>query len=103
MNSKIIIFSVLLLLNLSWGTFSYAQEKAEKENPLIEASEEKKVIVFRDELERDTPRGTARSLLRALKNRDYKLAVEFLDLEDLPNMRDKSPSELARQLRIIFQ
>ena len=95
MNKKIIIFSVLLLINLSCGTFSYAQEKAK---PL---REEQKVIVFRDALERDTPRGTARGFLKAVRNRDYKQAAEFLNLDDLPN-RTETPTELARKLKIIL-
>ena len=100
MNRKLFIFILFCLFSFSLGTLSYAQEKPKEEKTPEKAE---KATVFRDEFKRDTPRGATKGFLDAAKQRDYKKAAKFLNLEHLPYYMDnETPSELARQLKVVF-
>ena len=96
-NRKLFAFVLFLLLNLLWGNFAYAEDKIKEEK---KRNEEKKVLVFRDKFERDTPQGSIKGLMDAAKSRDYEKAAEFLDLKYIPH--NQNSSELARQLKVVI-
>ena len=88
------------MLSISGVTPSFAKEAVKEEKS---EKEIKKVVVFRDDLKRDTPQGTTKGFMDAAKSRDYKKAANFLDLEYLPpGLIDETPAELARQLKVVF-
>jgi len=98
MNKKLFTFILFLLFSFSWGTLAYAEDNVEEEK--TPKKEEKKVLVFRDELKRDTPQGAIKGLLDATKNRDYEKAAKFLDLKYI--YYNQVPAELARQLKVVI-
>lgn len=100
MNRKLFIFILFLLFSFSVGTLAYAEDKTKEETP---KKEEKKLVVFRDELKRDTPQGTIKGFLEAAKDRDYEKAAKFLDLRYISYQGDKkTKTSLARKLKVIF-
>lgn len=100
MNRKLYIFILLMLISISGVVPLFAEESSKEEKSVEEV---KKTVIFRDDLKRDTPRGTTKGFVEAAKKRDYKKAANFLDLEYLPpGLINESPSELARQLKVVF-
>jgi len=61
-------------------------------------------VVFVDNLGRDTPRSSFVGFITATENFDYKAAVDYLDLRNLPHKaRQFSGEELAEQLDFIIK
>ncbi|NRA62864.1 MAG: mechanosensitive ion channel family protein [Pseudobacteriovorax sp.] len=64
---------------------------------------EEVVYNFKDELERDTPRGSVLGFISAVDMDDYEKAVEYLDLRGLGGRnKDKLGEDLARKLKFIL-
>jgi MscS family membrane protein len=62
------------------------------------------VVVFKDNLGRDTPRSSFTGFLTATEAFDYESAVQYMDLRNLPYAaRQVSGEELARQLDFIIK
>jgi hypothetical protein len=62
------------------------------------------VVVFKDNLGRDTPRNSFIGFLTATEAFDYESAVQYMDLRNLPYAaRQVSGEELARQLDFIIK
>lgn len=55
-----------------------------------------------DKYNRTTPRGSFQGLAGALDNRDYELALEYMDLRNLPKKISVQNIELGRELKIIL-
>ncbi len=55
-----------------------------------------------DKYNRTTPRGSVTGLSEALDSRDYTLALEYLDLRNLPSTISGQNLELVRELKIIL-
>lgn len=55
-----------------------------------------------DKYDRITPRGSFQGLTKALDERDYELALKFMDLRKLPAGISGKDLELARELKIIL-
>jgi MscS family membrane protein len=55
-----------------------------------------------DKYKRTTPRGSIQGLGDALDDRDYELALEYMDLRNLPKNISRQNTELARELKIIM-
>ena len=101
MNRKLFTYVLFLLFSFSWINVSYAEDNAKEEK--IEKKEEKKALVFRDELKRDTPQGAIKGLMDAAKNRDYEKVAKFLDLKYMYyNQDSKESAELARKLKVVI-
>ena len=101
MNRKLFIFILFLLVSFSWVNVSFAEDNAKEEK--TEKKEEKKALVFRDELKRDTPQGSIKGFMKASKDRDYEKAADFLDLKyTYYNQGSKGSAELARKLKVVI-
>jgi len=63
-----------------------------------------KDVVFKDNLGRDTPRSSFVGFLTAAEEFDYELAVQFMDLRNLPYETSRHDGkELARQLDFVIK
>jgi len=56
----------------------------------------------KDKYERSTPQGSFQGLSNALEQSDYELAINFMDMRNLPKVLAGNNKELARKLRIIL-
>ena len=93
---------LIFLLACSCGiTTALAFEPGVPDTPTAEAAER---VVFKDNLGRDTPRSSFVGFLTATENFDFELAVQFMDLRNLPhNTRKFDAEELARQLDFVIK
>lgn len=63
-----------------------------------------KEVEFKDNLGRDTPRSSFIGFLKATENFDYNLAIEYMDLRNLPHaVREHDGEDLARQLDFVIK
>jgi len=98
--------SRLLMLILAWFAFAPAIVAAQEQVLQAQAKDPGIVegVVFQDNLGRDTPRSSFSGFLAATEKFDYKTAVNFVDLRNLPRaVRDLEEEELARQLDFIIK
>ena len=92
---------IFLLACSCWVSTALAFEPAPLDTP---ASETTKEFVFKDNLGRDTPRSSFSGFLNATENFDYELAVQYMDLRNLPyKTRKHDGEELARQFDFIIK
>jgi MscS family membrane protein len=97
---KLTIFILFLLLNFSGLLLSHAAETDKKNS---ETTPKKSVLIFRDNLKRDTPQGAIKGLLAAAKEKNYKQLANFLDLSYMPyNWSEKDSESLSRQLKVVL-
>jgi MscS family membrane protein len=68
--------------------------------PVAQAPEEE--AGPQDKYNRTTPRGSFQGLAGALDDRDYELALEYMDLRNLPKKISGNNPELSRELKIIL-
>ncbi len=108
-------FSIFLILFcLLSNSFAYAtktngmtikelSEKEQAKKEMLKKTEAASAAAPHDKYNRISPRSSILALGKALKNKDYELAVNYLDLRNLPFSFDKKHNgpELARQLSII--
>jgi MscS family membrane protein len=94
------IFMLFLLFNFS-GILSSHAASADKKP--ADPPPKKTAIIFRDNLKRDTPRGTTKGLLAAAKDKNYKKLANFFDLSYMPyDWSDKDSANLSRQLKVVL-
>jgi len=90
----------LWLLILTAGSALAQATSPETEQPSKNGEQQ----VFRDQLGRETPRGSVTGFLQAIDSGDYTLAAEFLDLRNLPReVRKIEPSEIASNLAVVIE
>ena len=97
------LWPVLLFICLAYAPGVFAlQELVDTQQP--QNPENVEVVEFKDNLGRDTPRSSFIGFLTATESFDYKTAVEFIDLRNLPRAtRELSDEDLARQLDFIIK
>lgn len=80
------------------------EKRGKRDRPIEKpAPESAQVSIPEDSLGRGVPRSSVRGFLTATKNRQYQQAAEYLDLRNMPGeMTGESGSQLARQLKIVF-
>ena len=97
---------LLLAFVVSWLAIT-SSAFAQQEQPADTGPEAQDVIedvAFRDNLGRDTPRSSFMGFLLATEKFDFELAVQFMDLRNLPrSVRKYSGEELARQLDFVIK
>jgi MscS family membrane protein len=76
------------------------KDKSEQQTPAAHAPVEE--AGPQDQYKRTTPRGSLQGLGDALDDRDYELALEYMDLRNLPKNISGQNTELARELKIIM-
>ena len=81
------------------------KDKTEQQAPaaqaqVVQAPEEE--TGPQDQYNRTTPRGSFQGLTGALDDRDYELALEYMDLRNLPKKISGKELELGRELKIIL-
>ncbi len=77
---------------------------ASNEETTLQLVEVKKKKEWVDSLGRETPRSSMEGFLKATEQRDYELAVEFIDFRNLPRaMRKLDHQELAEQFDFVIQ
>lgn len=109
---KLSVLTLLILMQVSQPGHT-AEAEAPKVKELIEAEEEQKKqkeqqaktappkATPADKYDRGTPRSTVLALSEALKERDYELALNYLDMRNVPDSVRRQGRDLARQLKII--
>ena len=102
-NTSLRLWPVLLFICLAYAPgVSALQELVD--TPQIQDPATTEVFVFKDNLGRDTPRSSFTGFLTATESFDYEVAVNFMDLRNLPYAaRQVSGEELARQLDFIIK
>jgi MscS family membrane protein len=103
--NKISFCKATLLIGLlacsCWVNTTLAFEPSPLDTPSSKATED---VVFKDNLGRDTPRSSFSGFLSATENFDYELAVQFMDLRNLPfSTRKHDGEELARQFDFVIK
>ena len=85
------------------------KEKSEQQEPATQAPAAQAPAVQtpeeagpQDKYNRTTPRGSFQGLGDALDDRDYELALEYMDLRKLPKKISGKELELGRELKIIL-
>ena len=79
------------------------KDKTEQQEPVAQAPEEEEEEAGpQDQYNRTTPRGSFQGLTGALDDRDYELALEYMDLRKLPKKISGKELELGRELKIIL-
>ena len=85
------------------------KEKSEQQEPATQAPAAQAPAVQtpeeagpQDKYNRTTPRGSFQGLGYALDDRDYELALEYMDLRKLPKKISGKELELGRELKIIL-
>ena len=93
---------LIFLLACSCGvTTALAFEQGVLDTPTAQAAQQ---VVFKDNLGRDTPRSSFIGFLTATENFDFELAVQYMDLRNLPHSTRKfEAEELARQLDFVIK
>jgi len=92
---------VFLLAGLCFVSASHALQEQAVITQELQIPEE---FEFKDNLGRDTPRSSFTGFLNATENYDYKAAVQFMDLRNLPNSVSRmEPEELAKQLDFVIK
>jgi len=93
---------LIFLLTCSCAvTTTLAFEQGVLDTPTAGPAEE---VVFKDNLGRDTPRSSFTGFLNATEKFDYELAIQFMDLRNLPyETRQIDSKELARQLDFVIK
>ena len=76
------------------------KDESEQQAPATQAPEEE--AGPQDQYNRTTPRGSFQGLTGALDDRDYELALEYMDLRKLPKKISGKELELGRELKIIL-
>jgi MscS family membrane protein len=98
------IFVVILAALVLFPGFAQSSENdASEVLQAPDSPEKEKEIIYRDWLRRDTPQGTTEGMISALRARDYALAAQYFDLQNIPEKeREEQGALLARQLRIVL-
>jgi MscS family membrane protein len=99
-----------LCLGLWLVTSAAAQEEPSQEEKKVEAAEVLAEIlaaeepeVFKDTLDRETPRSSASAFLLAAEQGDFERASRYLDFRNLPQeLRGASRTELAEQFYLVI-
>jgi len=94
---------VLVVANLAFAPTAYAlQEQLADAEPAPQDAVED--VAFKDNLGRDTPRSSFIGFLKVTEEFDYKAAVKFMDLRNLPrSVRTYSGEELAKELDFVIK
>ncbi len=109
MRTRVNHLFILMFLCFLFLADTYAEESAGKPTvkEILDASEKQAeaaksiAAVSIDPLGRDTPLSTFHSFARVLNDRDFTLAVDYMDMRNLPTSLRGKGEELARELRII--
>ncbi len=84
--------------------FVSASHALQEQTGITQEQQIQEEFEFKDNFGRDTPRSSFIGFLDAAEIYDYKVAVQFMDLRNLPNSVSRiEPEELARQLDFVIK